>query len=351
MSDGFRNLVFEGGGVKGVAYVGALAALEERGVLDGVVRTAGTSAGAITATLVALGYTGEELREVLWSLDFRELADESFGVLRDAQRLLEHFGWHKGDTFHAWISARVADKTGDPRTTFRELRERPGCRDLYVFGANLCTRFAEVFSPDHTPDMSVADAVRISMSIPLFFRAVRDERGSVMVDGGVLRNYPIKIFDRTAYVTEDDRRRFAVDVTYYRELNQALERTPSRWGSYVYNKQTLGFRLDTRSAIAVFRDGTDPPAHAIDNLLDYAWNLVMTMTDMQNALHLHGDDWHRTIYIDTGDVQGTDFRLGREAKAWLVDSGARGVAEYFAWFDAAEAINHPDHPRHPHAAT
>lgn len=56
----FRNLVFEGGGVKGIAYCGALGVLDERGILSWIRRVGGASAGAINATILALGYTVDE---------------------------------------------------------------------------------------------------------------------------------------------------------------------------------------------------------------------------------------------------------------------------------------------------
>ena len=67
----FTNLVFEGGGVKGVAYVGALQVLEDRGIAGRVDAVAGTSAGAITAALVAAGYSAAELKTTMMALDLR----------------------------------------------------------------------------------------------------------------------------------------------------------------------------------------------------------------------------------------------------------------------------------------
>ena len=72
--------------------------------------------------------------------------------------------------------------------------------DIYLMGTNLSTGFSEIFSAEHTPRYCIADAARISMSIPLFFAAVRNVRSDVYVDGGMLDNYPVKIFDRTKYV-------------------------------------------------------------------------------------------------------------------------------------------------------
>ena len=71
----FRNLIFEGGGVKGIAYIGAMKVLEEKGVMENVLRVGGTSAGAINATLVALGFTNDEQRGILQKLDFNNFMD------------------------------------------------------------------------------------------------------------------------------------------------------------------------------------------------------------------------------------------------------------------------------------
>jgi len=84
----FRNLIFEGGGVKGIAYVGALEVLTEKGILETVSRVAGTSVGAINAILLGLGFSPEEARRILFSLDFKAFMDDSWGVVRDSQRLV-----------------------------------------------------------------------------------------------------------------------------------------------------------------------------------------------------------------------------------------------------------------------
>jgi len=96
MTAQFRNLVFEGGGVKGIAYVGAMQVLEQRQALKGIKRVGGTSAGAINALLFSLGYTIVEQREILSSSNFKDFMDDSFGVIRDIRRLAKEFGWHKG---------------------------------------------------------------------------------------------------------------------------------------------------------------------------------------------------------------------------------------------------------------
>ncbi|MEE4184410.1 MAG: patatin-like phospholipase family protein, partial [Gammaproteobacteria bacterium] len=136
MSYEFRNLVFEGGGVKGIAYVGALESLGRRRILPQIRRVGGTSAGAINAALFALGYSNAATRELLAELDFTSFLDADWGVVRDTRRLLTRFGWYRGDAFHEWMEARVAAQLGDRRATLGQLREA-GRPDLYVYGTNL----------------------------------------------------------------------------------------------------------------------------------------------------------------------------------------------------------------------
>ena len=102
MAAQFRNLIFEGGGVKGIAYVGAMQVLEQRGVLKNIERVGGTSAGAINALLFALGFDIPSQREILESIAFKKFMDDSFGLIRDIRRLAKSFGWYKGDFFSGW---------------------------------------------------------------------------------------------------------------------------------------------------------------------------------------------------------------------------------------------------------
>jgi len=333
----FRNLVFEGGGVKGLAYLGAMKVLQRKGILDAIRRVGGTSAGAINAALYAIGYTNTEQRRIMYEVDFECFKDDSWGALRDSQRLMREFGWYKGDYFHAWISELIAARQGSPDLSFGQLHEQ-GRPDLYVCGTNLCTGFSEVFSWEHTPEMKIADAVRISMSLPLFFAAVRNARRDVYVDGGLLDSYPVKLFDREKYISAERRHCMARHTDYYAWANRQAES-----GRYVYNKETLGLRLDSRQEIAMYRYGAAPQHRQIDSFVDYVRCLVNTLVESQANAHLHSDDWQRTIYIDTQGVRATDFSLSDSQKQALERSGEQGTQEYFAWFDdtANRPVNRP----------
>jgi NTE family protein len=119
----FKNLVFEGGGVKGIAYVGAMEVLEQKAITKQISRVGGTSAGAINAVLFAAGYSNSETLKILKNLNFNNFLDDSWGLVRDTKRLVEDFGWYKGDFFHDWISKLVNQKLGSPNVTFRDLKE------------------------------------------------------------------------------------------------------------------------------------------------------------------------------------------------------------------------------------
>jgi len=335
----FRNLVFEGGGVKGIAYVGALEVLTEKGIIDSVQRIGGTSAGAINAVMLGLGFSLEETKEILWSLDFNKFMDDSWGVVRDTERLIKEFGWYKGDFFRQWIAKLIQEKTGNSETTFADLeamKQARGFKSLYFMGTNLSTSYSEVFSAEHSPRICIADAVRISMSIPLFFAARRSLRGDVYVDGGVLDNYPIKLFDREKYVGPSG----FTETSYYQRINDRLANAQRPVSKYVYNKQTLGFRLDTKEEISVFRDQAEPKRRDVETFFDYSWALINTLLEAQQNAHLHSDDWARTIYIDSLGVNTTDFSLSDIKKRELVESGRSNALNYFDWYD--NEVNKPN---------
>jgi NTE family protein len=321
----FRNLVFEGGGVKGIAYVGAMEILEKRDILSNIKRVGGTSAGAINAVLCAAGFTNEETRQVLAGLEFTNFLDDEWGILRDGKRLIEEY---RADS--SANGSAASWKRSWATTTRRSSRwsRRPG---------NSCTS---------TEPISRRASVRCTLLSTLrFFRAVRNGRGDVFVDGGLLSNYPIRLFDREKYV--EGAASYARRTEYYEAHNAELRRNRPQSSPYVYNRETLGFRLDSKREIAIFRDGGEPPREEIDDFFDYVLALIRTIMEAQGNQHLHADDWHRTVYIDTLGVGTTDFDLSDERKQALIESGRTDAERYFRWYDDLEndpAINHPEAP-------
>jgi len=286
-----KNLVFEGGGVKGAAFLGAIEELEKRNVLAGIKRVAGTSAGAITAVLLAVGYSVKEISGIVKKMNFANFADDDFGVLRDAGRLLKKYGWHKGEFFRSWIGQCIAGKCGLADITFAGLKSAGGM-ELYLTGTNLTKQRVDIFSHEASPNMQIRDAARISMSIPLYFQAVELD-GDIMVDGGVSYNYPIDIFD-------DGKK----------------------------NRETLGLRLDSSTELEFAKQWTAPSIKIAD-FDDYILALLAFYNAVANNKHLKKSDVYRTVFIDTMDIKATDFNLTDEQIENLVENGRKGVEAYF----------------------
>lgn len=227
----YENLVFEGAGVRGIAYSGVLNELENKKIINGIVKVGGTSAGAITALMVSLGYTSDEIYNIISDTKFQKFNDGSFFFIGGFSRMFSKYGWYKGNKFNKWLEKIILTKTGNSDITFNQLNEK-GFKQLYVTATCLNKQNLIVFSADTYPKMKIKDAVRISISIPLYFEAVFiDSVGKVyqknnipnldiVVDGGIIGNFPIFIFDS-----------LKVD-----SLNQTVR---------IPNPKTLGIRIDS----------------------------------------------------------------------------------------------------------
>ncbi len=310
----YSNLVFKGGGVKGIAYAGALLKLDEMGILSNIQRVAGTSAGAITATMLAIGYSAPEIEQIVaYQMDFSSFMDKGW-LPGNIYQFLETYGWYKGDAFKRWLGACIKEKTGSERTRFKDLKDSDKFRDLYVVSTNLNMQYPEVFSVEENENVAIVDAVRMSMSIPLFFRSVR-WKNNVMVDGGMGYNYPDDLFDHSRYVSNPD----DLDILAKGEINIEV------------NKQTLGLWLDTKADIDNLRNRSPRQPIPIKNLKEYSVTLVDYLMEMANSAHLEPYDWRRSILIDSLDVKTTDFKGAKEKAPQLVESGKKGVEDYFAY--------------------
>lgn len=320
----FRNLVFEGGGVKGIAYAGAIQVLEKQNILGDIRRVAGASAGAITAALLAVGASSRDIEEIVGHTSFRKFMDDSFGLFRDVNRLIHDYGWYKGDAFSTWMKKQIQSLTGRPNLDFRGLsalaKENPKrYRELYVVGTNLSSQMEQLYSAENTPDVPIWRAVRISMSIPLFFAAIKED-GDILVDGGVAWNYPIDLFDDK-------------DFGPAAGAGEAVDYPTTYDDTHIYNKETLGFRVDTKDEIKAEKDRWRAPPKRIDNFVDYAGALIGFILDMANKAHLHTNDWHRTVFIDALGVETTDFALSDRQVADLIQSGVKYTTAYLKWFN------------------
>lgn len=273
----YQSLILEGGGVKGIAYIGALKALDEHGITPQLTAFAGTSAGSIVAALLAAGYSHDELRTIMMELDFKKFED-GWNPLR----LLTRYGLYKGDFFLDWMRDLLQQKLGE-QPTFADLP-----RQLFVFATNLNTRSLAEFSPVMTPAVSVAEAVRCSMSIPLFFTAY-ELGGDLYVDGGVLLNYPFLPFET---------------------------------GS---SDSVLGLRLDDLS-----RTGPERYPLGYHRIGLYVRGLFETMVSGQQEVEFDGDSvaQKQSVRINDMGISATDFKLTQAQKDQLYDNGYAATTAY-----------------------
>ena len=272
---------------------------------------------------MAVGYSPEELTDIITKTNFGDFADSSDKCLIDAARILTSYGFCKGDYFHEWVGEHIKDKTGKEDLTFKELNELEGSLELYLTATNLSFQRAAIFSHEHTPDVEIKDATRMSMSIPLYFKCFRygENNDEVMVDGGVTWNYPLNIFDNTKYLHNS-------------ENGKPVEYNKSK--DYVFNCETLGFRLDSSKEIEFNKHDWANVHKDINNIVDYLKALGGFILEMANKAHLHKNDWKRTVFIDTLGVKATDFDLPKEKIQGLIEQGRKGVKDYFEWKEKLE---------------
>ncbi|XP_078578103.1 uncharacterized protein LOC144863013 isoform X2 [Branchiostoma floridae x Branchiostoma japonicum] len=201
----FENLVIEGGGARGVAYIGALRVLESVGILKNIKRVGGVSAGSMVATFVALGLGPEGVAEVTDVNLAEKITDGGFlQTLMKPFNFYWRYGWETGSTFYAWFGSviekctRQGDQPGNPDLTFKQLYEMTG-KELCVVVSNLSDMTEEYCHVKTTPNLPIRKAVRMSISIPGLFQPEQsDHLGAgkdFYVDGAVVCNYPLHCFD------------------------------------------------------------------------------------------------------------------------------------------------------------
>ena len=338
MNTKIKNLVFEGGGVKGIALLGALKFLKEVGDLDQIERVGGTSAGAINALFLGLGLGPEESIPILKKMDFNSFLDDESGMVRDLFHLFKNYGWHKGEVFKYFIKDIIQKQAGNANATFEDIEKmkaEKGFLDMTFVGTNISTGQVVFFNNYFTPKMKLCDAIRISMSIPFFFEAIRSPEG-VLIDGGMIANYPIKLFDKPRFLS--DQKNLMIPDYYAKSNKLELEMNPKTDG-FCLNPETLGFRLDSKREIKTLRDSKTPPKIKIDSFKDFTKALIKTLIDaQQDNSHLESDDWKRTVYIDTLGVGTTDFDISDHKKDKLIQSGYDCAKKYFAWKNGLKLV-------------
>ena len=182
------KLVMSGGGVKGIAHVGGLKALSEMGILENIDTFAGTSIGGFIAALVVIGYSYEELYDIISGIDLNKMKKRI-----NFDNLLKLFGLDDGTGMEIVLEKMFKAKGFNPGINFLELYNKTG-KTLIISTSCLNDKKAYYYSHTTFPEMGVIMAIRMSISIPLYFTPVR-YKGKTFVDGGCIDNYPIQLFN------------------------------------------------------------------------------------------------------------------------------------------------------------
>ncbi|MGE0217619.1 patatin-like phospholipase family protein [Mycolicibacterium sp.] len=319
------DLVLSGGGVKGIALVGAVAALADAGYVPQ--RISGTSAGALVGAVLAAAahsgtLSGRQLETLAMGIDYPELLDpgpiERVPVLGPAWGVLSGGGIYRGDALRTWVADQLAELGV---VTFADLAIRDSTLPpeqryrLVVTVADVTLGqlvrlpwdYRRVYGLD--PDeQSVADAVRASTAIPFFYHPASltsaDGRTSTLVDGGLLSNFPIDSLDR-------------------------CDGQPPRW-------PTFGVTLlpdlpaHNEQVIPALR-----PLHLLGapTLLE---QVVTTMLVGRDQAYLDMP-WvsARTVRIDTSEIGVLDFDLSQRDKRLLYQRGRLAGEEFLEHWDWA----------------
>lgn len=282
--------VFSGGGIKGLALIGAYQALEEKGYK--FKRLAGTSAGAVIAAFIAAGYSSRELLKIMDDIEISKLLDSnaiiSLPIIKWF-RVYYRLGLYKGVALESWVEEKLKARG---IYTFADLPPQ----SLRVIASDLSNGRLLVLPDDlekygiAKETFPVARAIRMSASLPYFFEPVklRSLEGiSFMVDGGVLSNFPMWLFDRE-------------NVKKVRPV--------------------IGVKLS--------HDLVGKPKKQIKNAIDMYEALFTTMKDAHDSRYISRKLEKNIIFIPTEGVLTTEFGLTPKKRAELIHYG-KSKAEAF----------------------
>lgn len=283
--------VFSGGGIRGYAYIGAYEVLEEKGFH--FERLAGTSAGAIIAALIAAGYASWEVKELMDEADLESFLDtrKTLLPLPMAKWLLLYWrlGLYKGSNLEEWLEKKLAVKG---IYTFADLK--PG--KLKVIASDLTNGRLLVLPDDleqygiPKENFPVARALRMSCSIPYFFEPVRLKSldgTSILVDGGLLSNFPMWLFQN--------------------EEEQAL-------------RPVLGIKVTSKAAGHTKR--------SIKNGLHMFEALFSTMKDAHDNRHISRKVEKNVIFIPVEPGVAIDFGADDQKKDALIKAGRERTIQF-----------------------
>lgn len=284
---GIEAVAFEGGGSRGIAYLPVIEALEMSGAQ--IKEFAGASAGAITATLLALGAPYGWIKRTTIETDWRRFAYRPWWRAPNRLwRLWKEKGLHSLAYPRKWLENALTALSWPLEGTFGDLMSR-GVR-LCVTATDEVDLQGVLFSPETTPDQAILPSVLASMAIPIFYPPV-EIGGRPYSDGGLTWNFPI----------------------------DTLQAPPEK---------ILGVRLDSPAEI-------NPALVPWRSAKDRALRITKIAKRTANRSHVPSHLWPRVVQIDTGGAVAIDFDITDTDIHDLVRAGALGLSEWMKKEEAA----------------
>jgi predicted acylesterase/phospholipase RssA len=311
----YENIVFDGGGTRGYVFVGAIRKLEKLNVLRDLKRFAGTSSGALFATALSIGFSGTEIENIRKILDFSHVTPSCWS-LTDVYRVCNCFGINSLDTLNAQIR-KIINMKVNPEITLKELFDKTG-NELVIVTCCPNRETAVYLHHAQFPKARLIDALASAISVPIIFQPRKQNFMGDMdyyVDGGIVDNYPLWIFND-------------LDKLYANRLNEVLRDDIS--------PNTLGLKLYSDGGTNCEQSYSD--RKELRNIFTFASEIINTMMRQIEKIDLP-ESWNRqTIPIQTGNVYFLNFALTPEIIDELIQNGELGVTRFFDEHDPLQIL-------------
>ncbi len=182
-----KTLLLSSGGIKGFAFIGIWKYLEKQNLIKDIQTYSGVSIGAFFSLWFLLGYTFDEIYQILADLDLLNLFSFDFA------NFFESYGMIDVEQLEKFIIDKIEYKGFHRNVTFKQLFDQTG-KDLHTYSFCVDTQTLETFNKENTPDCPVRIAVLMSISIPIIFKPVMYD-GKHYVDGAIKNGFPIEHYE------------------------------------------------------------------------------------------------------------------------------------------------------------
>ena len=289
------TLVFSGGGMKGIAYIGVFRCLENiknRFVncdtncndipeID-IKMVCGVSIGSLMSLLYIIGYSSEALQDIILNKDLCELKDISIN------NFVNKYGFDSGKNIINWLEYLLENKGYSKDITLKELYLKTGIH-YKVCCTNLNKYKQEIYDYIRNPNLKITKVIRMSMSIPLIFSVKRCNK-DIIVDGGMVNNYPINMFEDNL-------------------------------------DKVLGIKFIQKGEF--FKDGLNFEINTIEEYVFHTFNCYMVQKERSTTLSYKYKE--HTICLETEHITtAVNFDLTRENKLDLIELGYKSACNYFS---------------------